>query len=101
MSLYDFKKQVKEFVFGRKVVSDFADYPLPLYMRQSAGLPPPEPPKVSSCSKCATRYFERTKGSFVPEDGMCHACSTGKPRALPARLAEVTPFQRPRKAKRG
>lgn len=100
MTYREFKRQVREFILGRKAVSDFADYPLPLYMRQRAGLGPAEPPKIGKCSKCETKYFERVKGSFVPEDGMCHACSTGKPRALPARLADVTPFQRPRKAKR-
>ncbi len=88
-------------VRGVRDVSDTSEIPLPLYMRQSAGLPPPKPPQVNQCSKCPTKYFERVKGSFVPEDGMCHACSTGKQRGLPARLAQVTPFQRPRKVKRG
>jgi len=94
-------KEARNLVLGTKYEVDFADYPLPLYMRQSAGLPPPKPPRVNQCSKCEVKYFERVKGSFVTEDGMCHACSTGKQRGIPARLAQVTPFQRPRKVKRG
>lgn len=73
---------------GSRAMNDFSDYPLPLYMRQSAGLPPPEPPKVVACSDCGGRYFERTTGSFIKENGKCRACAT-----TPA-AATVSPFRR-------
>lgn len=73
---------------GSRAVSDFADYPLPLYMRHSAGLPPPKDPKVVVCGGCGVRYFERTVGSFLKENGKCRSCST-----TPV-TAAVSPFRR-------
>lgn len=72
---------------GSRAMNDFADYPLPLYMRQSAGLPPPEPPKVAKCG-CGVMYFERTAGSFIKENGQCRSCATTPAPAI------VSPFRR-------
>lgn len=82
------KKWLRQILRGRRKVSDLSIIPLPLYMRESAGLPPPEPQKVAECAGCGVRYFERAKGSTVPEDGKCWACSTGKEREVgPSRIA--------------
>lgn len=73
---------------GTLAVTDLSRVPLPLYMRESAGLGAPEPQKVVECSECGTRYFARAKGAVVPEDGKCWRCSTGKERAVaPSRVA--------------
>lgn len=81
-------KWLKRLWRGSRKVSDLSCIPLPLYMRESAGLPPPEPQKVAECAGCGVRYFERARGAAVPEDGKCWACSTGKERAPgPSRIA--------------
>lgn len=74
---------------GSRAMNDLADYPLPLYLRHSAGLPPPKPPRVVKCG-CGVRYFERTAGSFLPENGKCRSCSTAPAVTAPA----VAPFRR-------
>lgn len=60
---------------GSLDVIELSRYPLPLYLRRSAGLGPPEPPRVVSCSGCGVRYFERVAGSHLPEDGRCRKCA--------------------------
>lgn len=81
---------------GSLGVVDLANYPLPLYLRRNAGLGPPEPPRVATCSGCGVRYFERVAGSHLPEDGRCRACVTGR---RPA--ARVEPLVRPQRRPAG
>lgn len=81
---------------GSLDVVELSRYPLPLYLRRSAGLGPPEPPRVVACSGCGVRYFARVPGSHVPEDGRCRACATGR---RPA--ARVEPLVRPQRRPAG
>ena len=81
---------------GSLDVVELSRYPLPLYLRRSAGLGPPEPPRVVACSGCGVRYFARVLGSHVPEDGRCRACATGR---RPA--AKVEPLVRPQRRPAG
>ena len=80
---------------GSLAVVELDKYPLPLYLRRSAGLGPPEPQRVATCSACGVRYFERAPGSHLPEDGRCRACATGR---RPA--ARVEPLVRPHPQRR-
>ena len=87
---------LRRMVRGTLAVTDLSRYPLPLYLRHSAGLPPPEPPRVVACSACGVRYFERPAGSHLPEDGRCRACVTGatRPAARPEQVESMFRRQR-------
>lgn len=82
---------------GSRAVVDLNDYPVPLYLRRSAGLGPPAPPRVVKCSGCGVRYFERAAGAFLPEDGRCRGCASKVGRAAVTQEEAVALFKRQRR----
>ena len=80
---------IVRFIRGSRAVSDCSELPLPLMMRQVAGISPPRPPLVVTCGKCGVMYFARVEGAAVVENGLCWQCATGAPRQAVPTAAEV------------